>query len=146
MSNRKKERYWDKFNEINDEWKKLLNTEHEIMKKEHNAYYNFFRSMEKMTEGLVYLISRDSRFMQDNDDEAEKEDAELEKEHEKREMSKRLLSAIGSLTEKQKKAIELYYFSKRNQKEIAKDMGCSQGNVSDILKRALTKMEKKLNK
>ena len=115
------------------------------MKTEHNAYYNFFRSLEKMTEEFVYLMSRDGKFIQD-EDESEKEIAEAKKEFEKNEMSKKLRAAITSLTDRQKKAVELYYFGKRKQKEIAEEMGCTQENVSDILTRALEKMEKKLSK
>jgi len=145
MFNKKKERYWDKLDNIDDKWRKLMNAEYENMKKEHNIYYNWFRSIEKMTEELVYLVSRDSKFIQD-EDESEKEKAEAQKESEKVEMSKKLRSAVDSLTDRQKKAVELYYFGGRKQKEIAEEMGCTQENVSNMLTRALAKMAKKLNK
>ena len=102
-----------------------------------------FRSLEKMKEELVYLMSRDDKFIQDG---TEKEITEAQKEYERAEMSNKLRSAIENLTDRQKKAVELYYFKDCKQNEIAENMGCSQSNVSNILSRALEKMAKKLNK
>ncbi|MCL2776281.1 MAG: sigma-70 family RNA polymerase sigma factor, partial [Oscillospiraceae bacterium] len=76
----------------------------------------------------------------------EKEIADAKKEIEKDKLNKKLRSAIKSLTDTQKKAIELYYFSGYKQKEIAEEMGCTQGNISNIISRALTNIRKKMNK
>jgi RNA polymerase sigma factor (sigma-70 family) len=145
MFNKKKERYWDKLDNIDNKWRKVMNGEYKKMKKEQSKYNNWFRSIESMTEELVYLVSRDSKFIQD-EDEDEKERAEAKKEYERAAMAKKLRSAIGSLTERQKKVIELYYFGGRKQKEIAEEMGCTQENVSNILARAMAKLAKKLSK
>lgn len=57
-----------------------------------------------------------------------------------------LIDAILTLTAKQKKAINLYYFEELTQDNIAKKLNCSRTNIESHLQGALKKLKKKLNK
>jgi RNA polymerase sigma factor (sigma-70 family) len=50
------------------------------------------------------------------------------------------------LTDKQRTAVELYFFSHKTQQEIAEIMNCKQQNVSDLISRALKQISKRLKK
>ena len=58
--------------------------------------------------------------------------------------SAELLKAIGTLTDKERRIVELKYFSGLGNKEIAEIMGITANNVGVVLHGALKKLRKKL--
>ena len=58
--------------------------------------------------------------------------------------SAELLKAIGTLTDKERRIVELKYFSGLGNKEIAEVMGITANNVGVVLHGALKKLRKKL--
>jgi len=134
------ERYWDEI-DIDNDWKKILNTEHDDTKKDQNTYYRYTRSFEKMGEELVYQMSSKKYIQDENDDEFSEK-----KEIIKGVSIKKLRSAVEKLSDKQQLVLELYFFRGYNQKQIAEIMGISQGNVCELISRALIKMQELLDK
>lgn len=58
-----------------------------------------------------------------------------------REMFRDLMSV---LTEKQKKAVTLYYLENMKQEDVCAEMGIAQQSVSNMIKRAVSAMKKRL--
>ena len=56
-----------------------------------------------------------------------------------------LLEAIATLSEKEQKTLQMFYFEEREPKEIAEVLGVTQSRVSQIKSQALGKLRKKLN-
>ena len=52
----------------------------------------------------------------------------------------RLAEAIKSLTPKQKEVIELIFWKGYTQKEVARELGCSQSSVSERLSNGLKRL------
>jgi RNA polymerase sigma factor (sigma-70 family) len=129
------ERYWDDL-DIDDKFRKILDDEEDELKKENNKFYKFTRSADNMGEELTYLLNS----IKGNSLKSNNENSEIFQK------SSRLNYAIKCLTDKQRTAVELYFFSRRTQQEIAEIMGCKQRNVSDLISRAVKQIAKKLTK
>ena len=134
------ERYWDEI-DIDNDWKEFLNNKHDDTKKDQNTYHRYTRSFEKMGEELVYQMSSKKYIQDENDDEFSEK-----KEIIKGVSIKKLRSAVEKLSDKQQLVLELYFFRGYNQKQIAEIMGISQGNVCELISRALIKMQELLDK
>ena len=61
-------------------------------------------------------------------------------------LNKELKNAINSLSELQKRRIQMYYFENKTLKEIAEIEGCAIMSVKDSLDLAINNLEKKLKK
>ncbi|MCI8547807.1 MAG: hypothetical protein HFJ38_02830, partial [Bacilli bacterium] len=70
----------------------------------------------------------------------------LEDEFENRLIYKELKKAINSLSELQKRRIQMYYFENKTLREIAKIEGCAIMSVKNSLDVAINNLEKKLKK
>lgn len=70
----------------------------------------------------------------------------LEEEFENKLINKELKDAINSLSEPQKRRIQMYYFENKTLREIAEIEGCAIMSVKDSLDIAIIKIEKKLKK
>lgn len=70
----------------------------------------------------------------------------LEEQFENELINKELKEAINSLSEIQKRRIQMYYFENKKLKEIAEIEGCAIMSVKDSLDIAISKIEKKLKK
>ena len=54
-------------------------------------------------------------------------------------------AAVGlPMTEKQKKAVTLYYLENMKQEDVCAEMGIAQQSVSNMIKRAVSAMKKRL--
>lgn len=63
---------------------------------------------------------------------------------EKNEMINRVISAINTLSEKEKMVVTLYYYEDINMKEIGEVMGITESRVSQLHTSAVKKMKKRL--
>ena len=70
------------------------------------------------------------------------EDEVMEREDE-REERERLRKAMDKLTDRQREIVNLYYFHKLTQEEIAKRLGIRQQSVLDVLNAAIKRLQKK---
>ncbi len=70
----------------------------------------------------------------------------LEDEFANKQLNKALKNAINSLSELQKRRIQLYYFENKTLREIAEIEGCAIMSVKDSLDLAINNLEKKLKK
>ena len=60
------------------------------------------------------------------------------------ELKEILGQAIGQLTEREQKIVDLYYYHELTLKEIGMVIGVSESRVSQLLSRALLKLKNKL--
>lgn len=67
-----------------------------------------------------------------------------EKTVERNELKKLLLEAIGTLTEKEKKVVMLYYYEDLNLKEISRVLEVSESRVSQLHSKAIMKLRNRL--
>ena len=70
----------------------------------------------------------------------------LEDEFSNKQINIELKNAINSLSELQKRRIQMYYFENKTLKEIAEIEGCAIMSVKDSLDLAINNLEKKLRK
>ncbi len=70
----------------------------------------------------------------------------LEEQFENKLINKELKEAINSLSELQKRRIQMYYFENKTLREIAEIEGCAIMSIKDSLDVAINKLEKKLKK
>ena len=70
------------------------------------------------------------------------EDKVMERE-DAREEHERLRQAMDKLTDRQREIVNLYYFQKLTQEEIAKRLGIRQQSVLDVLNAAIKRLQKK---
>lgn len=89
----------------------------------------------------IYLDNDDSDWC-DESSVPSAEDEVMEREDE-REEHERLRQAMEKLTDRQREIVNLYYFLKLTQEEIAKRLGIPQSNVSITLNRAVANLKKK---
>ena len=134
MLDKKYERYWDGL-DIDKDWEEFLNAEFEKDKKADNAYYKNIRSANKMTEELIFMLLNNNE--DENDSYPKEKTAEL---------IAKIKYEIKCLTDRQRLAVDLYFFQRKKQKEIAEIIGCKRRNVSDLILRSLKRIAKRLNK
>lgn len=70
----------------------------------------------------------------------------LEEQFENKLINRELKEAINSLSELQKRRIQMYYFENKTLKEISEIEGCAITSVKESLDNAVNKLEKKLKK
>lgn len=70
----------------------------------------------------------------------------LEDEFASKQINRELKNAINSLSDLQKRRIQMYYFENKTLKEIAEIEGCAIMSVKDSLDLAINNLEKKLKK
>ena len=141
MLDEKYERYWDEL-DIGDDWREILNSEHDEFKKSVNTYYRRTRSLYRISEKTIYKIG-DDKYIQDEIDD---EFSEKEKEIIKGVSIQKIRSAIQSLTDTQRLALELYIFRGYKQKKISEIMNSSIQNVSNVISDAFVKITDFLDK
>jgi RNA polymerase sigma factor (sigma-70 family) len=134
MLDKKYERYWDNL-DIDKEWEEILNAEFDKDKKSDNAYYKNTRSANKITEELIFMLINNSG-----------NESDFCSNGKTAEMTAKIKYEIKCLTDRQRLAVELYFFQRKKQREIADILGCKRRNVSDLILRSLKRIAKKLNK
>jgi RNA polymerase sigma factor (sigma-70 family) len=132
MLDEKHEQYWDSL-DIDEKWRKILKLEHEEYKKSVDTYYRHTR---QLNDKLINKTADEKFDSNGNDCSDIKESVNKIK----------LRAALRKLTNKQRTVFELYMFTNHTQKEIAEVMGNSQGNISELISRAVIKIQKELNK
>lgn len=120
----------------NIDWDKLIQDEDRLIENSNRKHRNHFKSIEYMSEELVYQESMAKYQIYEPADDTD-DFIKLVKNH-------NLKKALNSLTEKQKKVIELYFWQNLKQHEIAEIMGCTRKNISDHISKALNKIKKHL--
>jgi len=97
--------------------------------------------------GALNIKRKESRFVEEKEDESLSEDPDPFENLDKKECYKKATVLMkGILSKDQQKAIKLRYFSDLNYKEIAKKMKTTTGNVGFLLSIGLSKVRKKLMK
>jgi RNA polymerase sigma factor (sigma-70 family) len=114
-------RDWDSI--LKDEDRRIANSD-----RKHRAHFN---SLEAMSEELVHKHSMDRHCRFELDGGADTSP-----------QNPKLASAMKRLTERQRQAVELYYWQRYSQKEIAALFKCRQQTVSDTLQKAVKKLKR----
>ena len=97
---------------------------------------------------LISLVSFDD-YLESNHEAAEPGDSEdelPENIYDQKELKQTLMTAIESLTEKERLVVTLYYFEELTLKEISKVMEVSESRVSQIHSKAMLKLRTKLGR
>ncbi len=117
-------------------WDNILQDEDRRIANSNRKHRDHFNSLEAMSEELVYKHSLDRHRRSELDGGTEGAGSMG------RPQNKRLADALQKLTVRQRRVIELYYWQRYSQKEIADLFGCSQQAVSDTLQKAVKKLER----
>lgn len=117
-------------------WDKLIEIEDKIISNSDRKHRYHFKSIEVMSEELIYQESiakyQEDMLIDDTSDFIQSVNNE------------KLKKVLSMLTDKQKQVIELYYWHNLKHHEIAKIMDCSQQNVSHCILNALSKIKRYL--
>ena len=112
-------------------WDAIIADENRKLANSNRRYRRHCNSLDAMSEEFTYRLSME-RYLAD----------ELGRCHEVFDFTdtienEQLAAAIRSLTEKQRRVVELSFWEGMKQKEIAAKMGCSPAAISKLLSKAL---------
>lgn len=128
------------FDEVN--WDEVLKDADRCDKNHARRFRHWFESTDAMGEEFVYQknINKEqySRFEHDTDTEEVTFMISTR--------NTQLGKALKTLTKKQLRAIELYYWQGFKQWEIGEIMSCEESTVSRLINRAITRLREYMNK
>lgn len=117
------------------DWDELLKKEDKLIENSDRKHRYHFKSLDSMTEELVYQESLLSY-------QAYEPEAAESKDFIENVKDEKLANALRHLTPKQRKAVELAYWQGYKHWEIAIVMGCKRNTVTELLTRALEKISR----
>jgi len=117
------------------DWDELLKKEDKLIENSDRKQRYHFKSLDNMSEELVY---RESVMKYQEPKLFDGETADFLDTIE----DERLAAALRQLTPKQRKAVELAYWKGYKHHEIAAVMGCQRHTVTELLARALDKINR----
>ena len=129
---------------VQDVFRKLLKQDFDKIREENHLRAWLFTVCRN---GALNIKRKESRFVEEKEDESLSEDPNPFENLDKRECYKKATALMkGVLSKDQQKVIKLRYFSDLSYKEIAKKMKTTTGNVGFLLSIGLSKVRKKLMK
>ena len=129
---------------VQDVFRKLLKQDFDKIREENHLRAWLFTVCRN---GALNIKRKESRFVEEKEDESISEEPNPFENLDKRECYKKATALMkGVLSKDQQKVIKLRYFSDLSYKEIAKKMKTTTGNVGFLLSIGLSKVRKKLMK
>ena len=129
---------------VQDVFRKLLKQDFDKIREEDHLRAWLFTVCRN---GALNIKRKESRFVEEKEDESLSEEPNPFENLDKRECYKKATALMkGVLSKDQQKVIKLRYFSDLSYKEIAKKMKTTTGNVGFLLSVGLSKVRKKLMK
>lgn len=129
---------------VQDVFRKLLKQDFDKIREENHLRAWLFTVCRN---GALNIKRKESRFVEEKEDESLSEDPNPFENLDKRECYNKATALMkGVLSKDQQKVIKLRYFSDLSYKEIAKKMKTTTGNVGFLLSIGLSKVRKKLMK
>jgi RNA polymerase sigma factor (sigma-70 family) len=117
------------------DWDELLKKEDKLIENSDRKHRYHFKSLDNMSEELVY---RESIIKYQQPKLLDEETADFLDTIE----DERMINALRQLTPKQRKAVELAYWKGYKHWEIAAAMGCKRNTVTELLARALERISR----